>query len=79
MKSETFWYEDNDGVEIFVYRWLPDEKPKAIVQIAHGLGEHAARYTRVAEEFVKAGYATYADDHRGHGKTGNKFGAERHG
>ena len=75
MKSGTFWYEDKDGVEIFVYRWLPDEKPKAIVQIAHGLGEHAARYTRVAEKFVKAGYAAYADDHRGHGKTGNKFGA----
>jgi len=74
MKSDTFWYKDTDGVEIFVYKWLPKETPKAAVQISHGLGEHAKRYTHVAEEIVKAGYAVYADDHRGHGKTGEKSG-----
>ena len=74
MKSETFWYKDKDGVEIFVYKWLPEGNPKAAVQVAHGLAEHAKRYTPVAEALVKAGYAVYADDHRGHGKTGEKFG-----
>jgi len=74
MKSETFWYKDKDGVEIFVYKWLPEGIPKAAVQVAHGLAEHAKRYTAVAEALVKAGYAVYADDHRGHGKTGEKFG-----
>jgi len=74
MKSETFWYKDKDEVDIFVYKWLPKETPKAVIQIAHGLGEHAKRYTHVAEEIVKAGYAVFADDHRGHGKTGKKFG-----
>jgi alpha-beta hydrolase superfamily lysophospholipase len=74
MKSETFWYKDKDKVEIFVYKWLPEGIPKASVQIAHGLAEHAKRYTHVAEALVKAGYAIYADDHRGHGKTGEKFG-----
>ena len=74
MKSETFWYKDKDGVEIFVYKWLPEGIPKAVVQVAHGLAEHAKRYTAVAEALVKAGYAVYADDHRGHGKTGEKFG-----
>ncbi len=74
MKSETFWYKDKDEVEIFVYKWLPEGIPKGSVQIAHGLAEHAKRYTHVAEALVKAGYAVYIDDHRGHGKTGEKFG-----
>ncbi|MHA2180814.1 MAG: alpha/beta hydrolase [Promethearchaeota archaeon] len=75
MKSKTFWYKDKDDVDIFVYKWLPKGSPKAAVQIAHGLGEHAKRYSHVAEALVKVGYAVYADDHRGHGKTGEKFGA----
>ncbi|MHA2037344.1 MAG: alpha/beta hydrolase [Promethearchaeota archaeon] len=74
MKYETFWYEDKDEVEIFVYKWVPEGSPKAAVQIAHGLAEHAKRYTHVAEALVRAGYIIYADDHRGHGKTGERYG-----
>ncbi|NBT49591.1 MAG: alpha/beta fold hydrolase, partial [Actinobacteria bacterium] len=59
------------GVEITFYVW-PIEKPKAIVQIAHGLGDHARRYDHLAEALNKAGYSVYADDHRGHGVTGKK-------
>lgn len=43
--------------------------PKAIIQIAHGMGEHAGRYWRFAEALSAAGYATIAYDHRGHGET----------
>ena len=60
---------DSHGVEITFYEW-PVAKPKAIVQIAHGLGEHARRYDHVAEALNKAGFGVYADDHRGHGATG---------
>ena len=59
---------DSHGVEITFYEW-PVANPKAIVQIAHGLGEHARRYDHVAEALNKAGYGVYADDHRGHGVT----------
>jgi alpha-beta hydrolase superfamily lysophospholipase len=52
-----------------VHRWLPEGKPKAAVQIAHGLAEHGARYARLAEALCGAGYAVYAGDHRGHGLT----------
>ena len=70
MKSTTFTYKDQDGIEIFVYKWAPDsESLKAAVQISHGLAEHAARYERLAEALTSAGYICYADDHRGHGKT----------
>ncbi|MCU0845668.1 MAG: alpha/beta hydrolase [Spirochaetes bacterium] len=74
MKSSTFTYKDRDGVKIFVYKWQPRKAPKAAVQIAHGLAEHAARYKELAEFLTEAGYVCYADDHRGHGKTAGGIG-----
>jgi alpha-beta hydrolase superfamily lysophospholipase len=67
--SSTFTLVSPDGVALFVYRWLPDTTPKAVVQIAHGLVEHAGRYARLAQALTRAGYAVYAGDHRGHGRT----------
>ncbi len=69
MKSSTFTFKDHDGIEIFVYKWAPEGNAKAVVQIAHGMVEHAARYARLSENLTQAGYVVYANDHRGHGKT----------
>jgi alpha-beta hydrolase superfamily lysophospholipase len=69
MKAHTFTLKGADGAKIFVYSWLPDSKPLAAVQISHGMAEHAARYERFAEALTAAGYAVYAPDQRGHGKT----------
>jgi alpha-beta hydrolase superfamily lysophospholipase len=69
MQASTFTLTATDGVPLFVYRWLPDATPKAVVQIAHGLAEHAGRYARLAAALTAAGYAVYANDHRGHGGT----------
>ncbi|HON60036.1 MAG TPA: lysophospholipase [Smithella sp.] len=70
MKSENFTFRTDDGAEIFTYRWTPQEAAmRGVVQIAHGMAEHAARYERFAEALTRAGYAVYANDHRGHGKT----------
>ncbi|HOE99607.1 MAG TPA: alpha/beta hydrolase [Rectinema sp.] len=70
MSTRTFTFTDPDGFEIFVYEWLPDgQKPKAVVQVAHGMAEHALRYERFAKYLNEAGFAVYADDHRGHWKT----------
>lgn len=54
------------------------------MQIAHGLAEHTARYARLADALNGAGYAVYANDHRGHGRTAKSAGdlgwfAERDG
>jgi alpha-beta hydrolase superfamily lysophospholipase len=64
-------FKDDFGVEIMFYEW-PVASPKAIIQIAHGLGEHARRYDLMAATLNRAGYSVYADDHRGHGQTGVK-------
>jgi alpha-beta hydrolase superfamily lysophospholipase len=56
-----------DGHTMHYYRWLPAGEPVASVQIAHGMGEHAARYDWTADHLTAAGFAVYAQDHRGHG------------
>jgi alpha-beta hydrolase superfamily lysophospholipase len=65
-------FTDAQGVEITFYEW-PVAEPRAVVQIAHGLGEHAMRYSHVAAILNRAGYSVYADDHRGHGQTGKRM------
>lgn len=74
MKENSFTMTDPLGVPIHVYEWLPEpEVPvRGIVQIAHGMCETAGRYVRFASELTAAGYAVYANDHRGHGKTAGK-------
>lgn len=62
-------FNDISGVEIYIYEW-PVANPKAVIQIAHGLGEHARRYDQMAATLNRAGFSVYADDHRGHGQTG---------
>lgn len=62
-------YVDAHGVTIHFHVWEADE-PRAIVQVLHGLGEHALRYEALAADLVSAGYTVYADEHRGHGQTG---------
>jgi pimeloyl-ACP methyl ester carboxylesterase len=57
------------GAEIYWRAWLPSGAPRAVVVIAHGIGEHSGRYAHVAGRFTVASFATYALDHRGHGQS----------
>ena len=47
--------------------------PRGVVQLAHGVGEHAGRYVRLIEALTTAGFTVYSNDHRGHGRTGVKM------
>ena len=71
MNKSEYQLKAQDGKQIYVYEWLPDEpsEVKASVQIAHGMAEHAKRYEDFALFLNKNGFAVYANDHRGHGKT----------
>ena len=74
-KDATF--KDPLGVPIHYHVW-PHPSPRAVIQLVHGLGEHALRYERLAGELVAAGYEVWADEHRGHGATGlAQSGGER--
>ena len=65
---EDFSISASDGHKVACYAWVPREF-KAIVQLAHGMGEHARRYDWAAQELNSKGYAVYANDLRGHGET----------
>jgi alpha-beta hydrolase superfamily lysophospholipase len=69
MRRDDFSFSSEDGLEIAYYRWRAPGKAAAIVQIAHGMGEHSLRYAHVAEFLNQAGFHVYANDHRGHGRS----------
>ena len=62
-------FVDQHGVTIHYYVW-PAAEPRAVLQLAHGLGEYALRHSNLAEKLAASGISVYADDHRGHGQTG---------
>jgi alpha-beta hydrolase superfamily lysophospholipase len=62
-------FRASDGVELAAYRWRPAGPPRALLFIAHGMAEHAARYDAFASFLAQHGIAVEAHDHRGHGKT----------
>ena len=49
--------------------WVPESQVKAAILLVHGLGEHSGRYQNVVDRLVPLGYAIYAVDHIGHGKS----------
>ena len=65
---ETFTLHASDGVPVQGYAW-PVAEPRAVIHIAHGMGEHARRYDAVANALNEQGYFVVANDHRGHGNT----------
>jgi len=70
VRHDELTVTDPDGLESVVFRWRPDGDPTAAIHILHGWAEHAVRYDRLARVLVDAGWAVYADDHRGHGQSG---------
>jgi len=69
MKVNEFELRGLDGQRFACCSWTPTGPSRAILQIAHGMGEHKGRYKDVAEALTSQGYAVYASDHRGHGGT----------
>jgi len=67
MNSET--YLSSTGAKLNLYSYTPAKEARAIIHIAHGMVEHASRYSRFANELCKSGYAVYSHDIRGHGHT----------
>lgn len=60
-------FNERDMVQGWIY--VPAAKPRGIVQLIHGFGEHSRRYLHMIVKFMDAGYIVAADDHVGHGKT----------
>lgn len=57
-------------VNLFFRAWVPGSPIKGVLQVLHGFGEHSDRYENLVEKLVPQGFAIFAQDHRGHGKSG---------
>jgi len=68
-------WKTHDDIEIYGQVWEPDVvRPKAVVCLVHGLGEHSSRYAHAAQAFGKEAFILYAYDFRGHGRSGGQRG-----
>jgi len=77
MQESEFEHPTADGSAIRVLRFAPDDAPRAVVLIVHGMAEHAMRYARLAHALTGAGYEVVAPDLRGHGRSA--LGPEEYG
>lgn len=64
-----FGWKTRDSLHIYSQGWQPDGKPKAVLCLVHGHGEHSGRYTYIAEFLRDSGFAVVAFDLRGHGRS----------
>lgn len=67
MSLEDFALDVSDGHRIAAKFRAPEGDPKGLIQIAHGMAEHCARYAWAAERLAAAGWGVVTHDHRGHG------------
>ena len=63
------YFKSSTGAELNLYSAVPVGSIRGVIQIIHGMVEHAGRYNRFAEKCLENGFAVFAHDLRGHGKT----------
>lgn len=67
--TSQFTIPGSDGLALVAYRWDPDGDPRGIVQVTHGMGDHAQRFGNLAAALAKAGFQVIGVDQRGNGAT----------
>lgn len=70
MVKEVFYYNSADNLtKIHAIKWIPENKVKGILQIAHGMLEHIDRYDDFANFMASNGIVVAGNDHLGHGSS----------
>ncbi len=64
---KEFYFPVRSNTKIHCCQWLPEGKPRGVIQIVHGIAEYAARYDSLAKAFTERGFLVVAEDHMGHG------------
>jgi len=77
MKNEDT-FEGVGGLKIATRSWRPEGAARGIAILLHGFNSHSGYFAWPAEQFAKNGFAVYALDHRGRGKSeGERFYVEK--
>ncbi|MFH2142623.1 MAG: lysophospholipase [Bacteroidota bacterium] len=74
MDQKQYNWKSFDGLNYYARSWMTGEKPKAVICLVHGIGEHCSRYEDWVVKFVNSGYHVLSFDYRGHGKSEGKRG-----
>lgn len=61
-----------DGAKLPVRTWLPGAAPAAVILAVHGLGDHAGSFEATGSLLAARGFAVYAFDQRGFGRTAQR-------
>lgn len=73
---QDFFYPSKGAGMIHACRWTPEGKPRAVMQIVHGIAEFVERYEEFATYLTDLGYVVVAEDHMGHGQSINGDGIQ---
>ena len=69
MLHEITFKSFNERDTVYGWVYVPACRPRGIIQLVHGFGEHSRRYLHMIVSFMDTGFIVAADDHVGHGKT----------
>ncbi len=64
---KEFYFPVRNNTRIHCCQWVPEGKPRGILQLVHGIAEYAARYDELAKVFTDHGFVVVGEDHMGHG------------
>lgn len=68
MVRNEFTFPSADGkTAVHAVEWLPEGRPRAVLQLSHGVAEYILRYEPLAEYLTARGFAVGGHDHLGHG------------
>ena len=70
------WFVGHGGTPVF-HRWGIPSRPRAVVLLLHGYSEHSGRHLGTLQHLHDHGFACFAPDHRGHGRTARTLGLIR--
>lgn len=73
MSIREFSWKTAQGLKIYAAEW-PHQRPKGVVGLIHGIGEHCRRYDEMGEALQAAGYAMLGYDRQGFGRSEGKRG-----
>lgn len=68
-RFEMRYFYGQDGTRLFRQAWIPESQPKGALIVVHGLKDHGGRYADLAQQLAKQGFAVFAADLRGHGRS----------
>jgi alpha-beta hydrolase superfamily lysophospholipase len=74
MRRSEEIFQGHSGLKLYSQSWHPPGKTKAKLAIVHGVAEHSNRYVNLVNGLVESGFALYAFDQRGHGKSEGQRG-----